>query len=198
MKQKKIKGAVEVCLQEKRVCGILFRYDHYFSYYIPVAMNNTLFLGAKEDDFVLDGYSVRRFQDAVKARCKKVLHDDILKKEGVIEQVQPPNIDLTSWETVFRSLEKENRNIAVERESLHEKECEYIIGRIEKVGKKSIHIRHFDANGIWQNIPYRMSYKEITSVSFGNRYVEVFSKYLGALPENFAGNTAADRQPEVQ
>lgn len=70
----------------------------------------------------------------------------------------------------------------MEKESLNENECELIIGRIERVFKKFAFVYHFDADGIWQDEPFKIPYTGITSVSFGTRYVDVFSKYLDRLP----------------
>ncbi|HEX2938347.1 MAG TPA: hypothetical protein VHO66_05445 [Ruminiclostridium sp.] len=82
-------------------------------------------------------------------------------------------------------MQKRNKNIIVEKESLDKNECEFIIGRVEKVYKKFVYVRHFDADGIWQDEPYKVPYTEITSVTFASRYVDVFSKYLNKLPDNF-------------
>jgi hypothetical protein len=143
-----------------------------------------LFLGAAEDDFILDGYAVRRFRDITKAEIKNDICLDINIKEGVVDKIVVPDVDITSWETIFISLQKIGRNIIVEDESLDD-DSQFAIGRIEAVYKNFIYLRHFDGDGIWQDAPYKIPYKTITSVSFGTRYVDIFSKYLGNLPDNF-------------
>lgn len=94
-----------------------------------------------------------------------------------------PTVDISNWETIFNSLKDLNSNIIVEKESLKDDECEFIIGRIDRVYKKFAYVYHFDADGIWQDEPFRIPYTEITSISFGTRYVETFSKYLKELPQ---------------
>lgn len=79
-------------------------------------------------------------------------------------------------------MKKMNINVIVEKESLNEDECEFTIGKIDRVLKKCVYIYHFDADGVWDDEPYRIPYTEITSVSFGTRYVETFSKYLSESP----------------
>ena len=37
---------------------------------------------------------------------------------------------------------------------------------------------YFDADGIWQENPVKIRFKDIKSVEFGSRYVDVFSKYV--------------------
>jgi hypothetical protein len=92
---------------------------------------------------------------------------------------------MTNWETIFRSLQIRNSNIIVEKETLETDKCEFVIGRIEKIYKNFAYIRHFDADGVWQNKPYKIPYTEITSITFNSRYLNFYSKYLGDLPNNF-------------
>lgn len=180
-----IREIVAACLQQKRVCRVYLRYDINYWYYIPLIVGDKLFLGTEEDDFILDGYTVRRFKDVTKAQFRDDMCEKILKDEGVLDNIVTPEVDLSDWEAVFRSLQKRNKNIIIQRESLNKRECEYVIGRIEKVYKQHAYFRPFDADGIWEPEPYRIPYTEVTSITFAARYVDVFSKYLGELPDNF-------------
>ena len=76
-----------------------------------------------------------------------------------------------------------NVNIIVEKESLDQIDDEFVIGRIEEVFKHCAYVRHFDADGVWQEEPYRIPYNEITSLTFNSRYIEFYSKYVnGSYP----------------
>ncbi|MBQ5930235.1 MAG: hypothetical protein IIX02_05530, partial [Clostridia bacterium] len=103
---------------------------------------------------------------------------EILKAEKVLDGVVAPDIDITDWHSAFLSLQKLEKNIIIEHESLNDDEWEYWIGRIVKVNKTKVIFRHFDADGVWQNEPFEIPFSHITSVSFDNRYVTVFSKYV--------------------
>lgn len=185
MTKMQIKETVATCMKETKLCRILLRYDLNFHYVFPLMLNEKLFLVIEEDDFILDGYSVRLFRDVTKAQVKDDMCEKILKDEGIVDSIVVPNIDIANWETVFKSLEIANKNVIVENESLDENESEFVIGRIEKVFKNFVYLRHFDADGVWQDEPYKIPYTNITSVSFGTRYVDTFSKHLGELPINF-------------
>ena len=87
-----------------------------------------------------------------------------------------PDIDITDWYSAFSSLSKLNINIIVEKESLDDDECEFVIGKIVKVLKTKVIFKHFD--GVWQEDYYEIPYSQITSITIGNRYVSVFSKYV--------------------
>lgn len=185
MLKTKIRDVVAECLASKRLCRFYLRYDRNYHYYFPLIQSEKLFLGVEEDDFQLDGFSIRRIKDITKAEMKNDFCEQILEQEGIIDQLVVPDIDLDSWETIFHSLLKRNRNVIVEKENLEEDETQLVIGRIEKIFKKHAYVRHFDADGIWQNEPYKIPYSEIASITFGSRYVEIFSKYLGELPADF-------------
>lgn len=92
---------------------------------------------------------------------------EILKAEGISRGIETPTVDVSTWETVFTSLQKTNKNIIVEKENLNKDETDFVIGRLDKVCKKHVYIYHFDAHGIWQEVPYRVPYSGIASVSFG-------------------------------
>lgn len=185
MTKLKIKEMINICLKEKHLCRIFFRYDENYRYYIPLIMGRKMFLGIEEDDFILDGYAIRKFQDITKAQIKDDICEKILIAEGIIDSITTPEVNLSTWETIFKSLQKRGKNVIIEHESLDEDKYKFEIGRIEKVYRKFVYIRHFDADGIWQPESHKIPYSEITTVTFASRYVETFSKYLGELPDNF-------------
>lgn len=178
MKKSEIKALVASALEQKNLCRIFFKYDINDRYCFPLITSDKLFLGANEDDFILDGFSIRRFRDVKKAEIKNGKCLEIIKAEGILEKMQTPQIDITDWYSVFLSLSKVDFNIIVERESLVDDECEFAIGKIEKVLKSKVIFKHFDADGIWQDECYEIPFSQITSVTFASRYVDVFSKYV--------------------
>ena len=119
-----------------------------------------------------------RFCDIKKAEIKNDKCLEIIKAEGILEKMQTPQIDITDWYSAFLSLSNLGFNIIVERESLVDDECEFAIGKIEKVLKSKVIFKHFDADGIWQDECYEIPFSQITSVTFASRYVDVFSKYV--------------------
>lgn len=182
MTKTKIKEIINNSISHRNLCRVFFRYDVNYRYYYPLITSDKLFLGTEEDDFILDGYSIRRYIDITKIQMKEDKCVEILKREGIDNSIQIPNIDIANWETVFISLQKYNKNIIVEKESLNEKEWIFAIGRIDRVFKKFVYLYHFDADGIWVEEPIKILYTDITSVSFDTRYVEIFSKYIDEPP----------------
>lgn len=184
MTKSEIKKLFSESIEPKSLCRVFMNYDPNYYYYYPIAATDKLFLGALEEDFILDGYDIRRFRDVKKLQIKNDMCIQIEKQEKLPESINCPEINLNDWHSVFLDLEKLNRNIIIEDESVPE-DTQFVIGRIEKVCARYLFFRHFDADGNWVEDPYKIPYSEITTVRFATRYVDVFSKYLPPLPENF-------------
>lgn len=178
MKKSDIKLLINNSIEQRQLCRIKFDYDDNTWFVFPLATNEKLFLCANEEEFILNGYSIRRFRDIEKVQYEVDKIFSMIKSEGVIEQVITPKVDMTDWKTIFSSLKEQNKNIIVENEKAEEDEYSFVIGRIIKATKTKVVMQHFDADGIWEEELYEIPYNKITSVSFDTRYVNVFSKYL--------------------
>lgn len=111
MTKQEIKVIVSNCITPRIICRIFFKYDKNYWYYFPLKANDKLFLGVAEDDFILNGYTIRRFRDITKAEIKNDICLDINIKEGIVDRIIVPDVDITSWETIFISLQKIGKNI---------------------------------------------------------------------------------------
>ena len=178
MKKTEMIDLLQSSVEQKPLLRLFLKYDAYYSYWFPFGASQKLFLAAKEDDFIIDGFSIRRICDIRKIEFKDDKCNEILKAEKALDCLSAPKIDLSDWHSAFLSLQKLKKNIIIQHESLEEKEWDYWIGRIEKVLKTKVIFRHFDADGIWQEEPYEIPFSRITSVTFDSRYVNVFSKYV--------------------
>ncbi len=178
MKKSDIKQLINKSIEQRRLCRIKFDYDDNTWFVFPLLANDKLFLCANEDDFILNGYSIRRFKDIEKTEYQDGKILSMIKAESIDAKIIVPDVNMTDWQTIFTSLKELNKNIIVENEKAEENEDSFIIGRIIKATKSKVVIQHFDADGIWEEEFYEVPYTRITSVSFGTRYVETFSKYL--------------------
>lgn len=181
MKRKKLEKRVRKAIKGRRLTNVYFRYDANYFRVIPLAMGDELLLTAEEDDFQLDGFAVRRLEDVDRLWLKDDLCTSILKREGVLDELDVPAIDLTSWRTVLKGLMALGENVMI---YCDKKKCDrsvLFVGRIVKVGRERAHIRHFYATGEWAEEPFSIRCEDITQVRFANRYVTVFSKYVKAL-----------------
>ena len=178
MKKCEMIELINMAVKSKEMCRIFFKYNYHYSYHFPLKTSEKLFLSANEDDFIIDGFTVRRFCDVKNIEIKNDKCVEIIKYEGVLDDIKVPEIDVKDWYNTFLSLSKLNINIIVEKESLDDNECEFAIGKIVKVLKTKVIFKGFDADGVWQEDFYEIPYSQITSVTFASRYVDVFSKYV--------------------
>ena len=174
----KMKEIVCSAIESNALCRAYFRYETSFRFLFPLKASDKLFLSAEEDDFILDGFSVRRFYDMRDIAEEKGKYSEIVKAEGLPGRITAPDIDVKDRRSTFLSLQSMDEIIIVEKESTDDSECEFAIGKIEKVYRDKVVFRDFDSECVWSKEPLTIPFSRITSVTVGSRYSEVYSKYL--------------------
>ncbi len=137
-------------------------------------MNERFILGQEENDFQLDGYHIRKISDAVRAEVKDDLCEQINVWNGVVNEIRNPDIDITSWLSVFRSPVLRDKMIIVEDEH----HGDFVLGRIIKACARYVLLESIDANGMIQDELYRFPYAQITHLSWDTRYSENWHRYM--------------------
>jgi len=132
------------------------------------------------NQFSLDGYVIMPKRKFEAIRCNKYdkTSNKILRAEGTLEKQYkvPDFISLDCWEQLFLSLKDADFHVVIECED--QEEAGFFIGPLQKIGKNSVSILNYDPNGQLDKKPSKISYKDITSVTFGDQYSTVFRKYL--------------------
>jgi hypothetical protein len=130
-------------------------------------------------DFEICGYlvfSIETISNLTLNASDKYYHK-IMVSEGLTDQINYKHeIDLTSWESIFRSIKKLNFNAIIENED--PSDSSFDIGIIEKISKTSVDILSFDSKGYLDNEPTTIVWKLITIAKVDDRYINTFSKYL--------------------
>ncbi|HMI02150.1 MAG TPA: hypothetical protein VK541_06695 [Pedobacter sp.] len=133
----------------------------------------------ESDDFLLKGFKILPLDTVIKIRNNRndKCCDKIMRSEKVWDEINyTRNVDLTSWSTIFNSIQKLGFNVIIENE--HPKESTFDIGPIIKVKEKYVRIWYFNAEGVFRTNTTKFKWKHITVVTFDDRYINVFSKYL--------------------
>ena len=172
-KQEKVR-TIEQAINDTEICRCYFTYDERYFYYYPNAISDKLFLGQEEDDFCLDGYAIRKLSHIKKVEIKNDKCNEINKENGLTSHVVKPNVDISSWQTVFNSLKDLDTFVIVEDEI----NDSFAIGTIQKVLKNKLYFRDFDADGIWNDLCLEIPYSQITCVKWNTRYSSSWEKYL--------------------
>jgi hypothetical protein len=144
-----------------------------------VAESEELLLIQRMYDFDFDGYMVIRRRDITKsyssdsdAYCEQLMRDEGLWKTPTKAVRALP---LSDWQTLLTALR--DKPVVIE----NERKGDFFIGPILECEAKTVTIHHFDGCGEWQK-PERLSYRAITSVQFGSRYIMVHSRHLPPRP----------------
>jgi len=180
--KKIVKELIDEATSNLQIANVYMAYDENYYNLIPVKVSNQLFLAINEDDFIFDGFRISRFRDVKEVRIKNDKCDEIVRREGLLNNLRIPEINLENWQTVFEGLKNIGENVIVEYEAAEGKNDNFTIGKIDRMYKSCMYMYYFDANGIWELDPYRIPYNEVTSVTFNSRHVNIFSKYIIPAP----------------
>ena len=175
MKKQDKLALIQSAIQTPQLCRCYFTYDdNYYYYYYPNAVNEKFLLGQEENDFLLDGYCIRKISQLKKAELKDDLCNTINRHIGVHAQIKMPAVDISDWKSIFDSLSALQRFIIIENELTGD----FAIGMIEKTFPSKLYFKHFDADGIWEEGYLEIPYSKITTVKWATRYADVWQKYL--------------------
>jgi hypothetical protein len=131
-------------------------------------------------EFELNGYAILGVDQYDFLRHNKF--DKTIKKILEAERIMPAQygikkqINLDSWQTIFTDLKKHYHHVIVECENL--KSPTFTIGPIVEIKNKSVSVNYYNAAGVPDKKNTRVRYKNISLVTFGDRYTTIFKKYL--------------------
>ena len=162
------------------ICRCYFQYDQNYFYYYPNAVNERFLLGQEEDDFLLDGYCIRKISHLKKVEVKDDKCNAINRFLGVTDGIAMPEVDITSWQTIFESLSQ----MAVYIEIENAFNGQFAIGKIIKVFSNRLYFSPFGSDGVWDADGIEIRYAQITSVKWGTRYAESWRRFLEAASDD--------------
>ncbi len=144
-----------------------------------IAYSTNFILLQITDEFSLNGYSIFPIETIKEIRHSKSdkFYEMIMKQECIKEKIDIPfNIDLSNWKSVFNFLRKTKLTITIECEEPHHDY--FCIGSLVRVAETQVSQLYFSPDGILDNKPTITKYKNITKITFDNRYANVMSKYV--------------------
>ena len=146
---------------------------------VPVAVENELVVLQRQTNFVLDGYCALRTGDITEAEQM----DDVpfLKKvmagEKLYDAVKAPGFACRSWQELLEGIMAQYGGWAAVECEGNPEESLYFLGRLMKVDSRYLTMKRVDALGNWLSDPLVLPLDDVTLVSFGDRYLEIFRKY---------------------
>ncbi|TCZ67733.1 hypothetical protein [Flaviaesturariibacter aridisoli] len=144
-----------------------------------LAASNDLLLMQTSEEFNLTGFSVFPVDIVQRISSSKTnrFFRHVLKQEGLLDQVGcNVRVELESFGRLFKSLKSAKLSVIVECEAPNVDS--FSIGTIKSVGVESVSINYFNAEGFVEERSDKIMYKNITRVTFGDRYNLMFAKYV--------------------
>lgn len=141
-----------------------------------IKFSNNFLLVCYEYDFEFDGFEIIRLEDITGIYYDNVdkFINNIFINEGINFTIGDVlSININSYIDIMRFFLNKKENITIECE----KYGDFYIGKIIEVSDEYVKILCFDAEGYWDKDPSTIFYKDITSISFRNRYLKYMSKY---------------------
>ena len=177
MKKSKIIKRLKKAAGTYKICRCYFNHiDDYFYFYI-LDYSDKLMLGIEEDDFILDGFEIRKVKQINRIEFRDDACVKINKERLILADVVTPVIDLTSWKTVFKSLSAMGCFVRIDNDNAKNGNKFTYIGIISKVKKLKVVFTPVDADGVWLD-DIDIPYSKITSLTFGDRYSKTWQEYL--------------------
>ena len=174
------KDLLQKAMQQKNMM-VLYRDELVAPEYagVPVAVENELVVLQRQTNFVLDGYCTLRTGDITEAEQM----DDVpfLKKvmagEKLYDAVKAPDFACRGWQELLEGIMAQYGGWAAVECEGNPEESLYFLGRLMKVDSRYLTMKRVDALGNWLSDPLVLPLDDVTLVSFGDRYLEIFRKY---------------------
>lgn len=174
------KDLLQKAMQQKNMM-VLYRDELVAPEYagVPVAVENELVVLQRQTNFVLDGYCALRTGDITEAEQM----DDVpfLKKvmagEKLYDAVKAPDFVCRSWQELLEGIMAQYGGWAAVECEGNPEESLYFLGRLMKVDSRYLTMKRVDALGNWLSDPLVLPLDDVTLVSFGDWYLEIFRKY---------------------
>lgn len=141
--------------------------------------SNSLLLLQYVYDFNLDGLLILRVEDITNINCTKtdIFQLELLKQEKLFKKINfHRNYDLSNFKTTISALNKEFSYFILEDEKPDDPV--FLIGTINKLTSRSVHLNYFTGAGNWDKKPSIINYKDITACQVDTNYINVYKRYF--------------------
>ncbi len=176
-------NTITSCISPPAILRVTCVNSSYAEYCFPLAISSQLLLSVAENDFQLDGYTVRSLWAIAQVEAVRGTYLNIHRSEGTLKKLYAPPVGIQTWKQTCLDLRATGELILAETEGSAESSGGFLIGKIERVGNGGVVLRCFDGDGVWDRELTEIAYGELVSITFGSRYLTTFAKYLSPFSE---------------
>jgi hypothetical protein len=130
-------------------------------------------------DFKIDGIMVLRMSDISDINCSNTdkFQLQLLKDEKIYDQINLQyNCDLKNWKTAISDLRRDYDYFILEDEN--KDDPIFLIGKIEKMTSRSVHLNYFSGAGNWYKKLSVIKYNDLTACQVDTNYINVYKRYF--------------------
>ena len=158
--------------------------SHQIVGYVVDLSSDFVAIHVRNDDIILDGYTIIRIQDITLVE-DKLKHGDFyleaLKLRGYAPK-SPVGICLNSTAAILESVNKHYPLVTVHRERTFKNECS--IGRIEKLTDKTVILQWLTPSAQWDGYSQRYRLTSITKIEFDGLYEDALARVARIQPDD--------------
>lgn len=148
----------------------------------PVLVGRSLLLLAREVDFALDGYVAMRLEDV--SFLEQVDDNAFIRRlitgEKLYDRLKtPPLAGADNWKAILDCI-KASFGGWLSVESYDGGESSFIMGNISRLDPNFLYMRQVSADGTRHQEETTVPLQDITTITFGGRYIDLYKKYCGA------------------
>jgi hypothetical protein len=122
---------------------------------------------------------ILRVSDISDIRCSKAdeFQLGLLKDEKLYDTIDfNVSYDMTDWKAAISSLARDFEYFILENEKGDE--TVFLIGKIDKMTSRSVHLNYFSGAGNWNKKPSVIEYRDITACQVDTNYINVYKRYF--------------------
>jgi hypothetical protein len=163
------------CKVKRKVTKDCFEYSNGYI----VDNSEDYILMQETDEFKVLGYLVFPLSTIAQIRFNNndKYYDKIMQREKQVDNISKKHkIELSDWTTIFRTIKKSGFNVIIKNENPNDETFD--IGPIIRTTNTAVYIKYFNAKGLLDCEPTKITFDKITIAKFDNHYINVFSKYL--------------------
>jgi hypothetical protein len=150
MKKSKIEVALTASVKLKRQLSFFRTFTSSRIHGYVLDFTDDFALIHQTDDFYLDGFAILPLNTIKKVRHSEFenMYEYIMRKENYLNDLGIHyTIDLTNWQTIFKSIAENEKFAIIECEQTWIKT--FLLGKLTKAKKKKVEILYLGANGIF-------------------------------------------------
>lgn len=146
----------------------------------PICLSENFILTTVIVDFHDEGYAILRTKDIIDSYSKESdsFNEQICISEGLQNKIQQEHVkEIDSLKQILLQLKNYDGFICIQCEQQIER-CSFYMGKIIAIEDDIVRFKDVGMDGVWDDEIHDISCEDITQVSYGDNYSNMYYKYV--------------------